>query len=124
MQSCAVVSAHDVISDIGHRFIVAGIAFLPDPLHLQVQKEALHDSVDAPMSSRSGRVFQIGEDERVQLANDVALQATVNLLLKQSFTRAPCAVRRTAGCARHFACEPLQWFMTRCWLGDLHRDRA
>ena len=46
MQSRAVVKANDVVSHIGHGFIVVGVVFLPDPLHLQVQKEALHDRVD------------------------------------------------------------------------------
>ena len=51
MQSYAVVEAHDLISDIGHRFILVGTVFLPDPLHLQVQKEALHDSVIPAIAS-------------------------------------------------------------------------
>jgi hypothetical protein len=49
-----------------------GVITLPDPLHLQVQEEALHHRVDAPMSSGSGGVCQISQDQRVQLANDVA----------------------------------------------------
>ena len=73
MQSYAVVEAHDVISDIGHRFIVVCIVFLPDPLHLQVKKEALHDSVDAPVSSKRCRVFQVGQDKWVKFTNDIAL---------------------------------------------------
>ena len=51
MQSYAVVEAHDLISDIGHRFILVGTVFLPDPLHLQVQKEALHDNVISAIAS-------------------------------------------------------------------------
>ena len=73
MQPRAVVKADDVVSHIGHSFAVVGVVFLPDPLHLQIQEEALHDRVDAPMSSRRCRVFQIGQDEWVQLANDVTL---------------------------------------------------
>ena len=45
MQSLAVVEANDVVSDIGHCFAVVGVVFLPDSLHLQVQKESLHDGV-------------------------------------------------------------------------------
>ena len=71
MQSYAVVEAHAVISDIGHRFIVVGIVFLSDPLHLQVQKEALHDSVDPPMSSR--RLGSLQKTEKSYAKPDAAV---------------------------------------------------
>ena len=45
MQSRAVVKANDVVSHIGHGVMVVGVVLLPDPLHLQVQKEALHNGV-------------------------------------------------------------------------------
>ena len=48
---------------IVHRFGVVGVIFLPDSFHLQAQKEPLYHGVDAPMSSRRCRVFQIGQDE-------------------------------------------------------------
>ena len=73
MQSLAVVKVNDVVSNIGHGFAVVGIVFLPDSLHLEVQEESLHDGVDAPMSSRRCRVFQVGQDKWVKLTNDVAL---------------------------------------------------
>ena len=73
MQPEAVVKANNVVSDIGYGFCMIGIAFLPDPLHLQIQEEAFYYSVDAPMSIRQGRIFQIGQDKGVKLANDVAL---------------------------------------------------
>ena len=50
-------------------------------LDLQRAKQRLAAGIDAPMSSRRSRVFQIGQDEWVQLTNDVALQTTVDLLL-------------------------------------------
>ena len=43
MKSRAVVKANDVVRHIGHGFLVFGEVLLPDPLRLQVQKEALHD---------------------------------------------------------------------------------
>ena len=43
-----VVEADDVVSDVGHGFVVIGVAALLDPLHFQVQQESLHDGVDAP----------------------------------------------------------------------------
>ena len=46
MQSGAVVEAHNVVSHIGHSLAVVGVVLLPDPLHLQVQEETLHDRVD------------------------------------------------------------------------------
>ena len=49
MQSLAVVKANNVVSHIAHCFAVVGVVFLPDSLHLQVQKESLHDGVGAPM---------------------------------------------------------------------------
>ena len=51
------------------------------PLDHQRPEQRLATGVDAPMSSKGRSVFQIGQDERVQLTNDVALQTAVNLLL-------------------------------------------
>ena len=42
-------------------------------LDLQGAEQRLAAGIDAPMSSRRCRVFQIGQDEWVQLTNDVAL---------------------------------------------------
>ena len=42
-------------------------------LDLQRAKQRLAAGIDAPMSSGRCRVFQISQDEWVQLANDVAL---------------------------------------------------
>ena len=72
MQSLAVVEANDVVSNIGHCFAVVGVVFLPDSLHLQVHKESLCDGVDAPMSSKRCRVFQVGQDKWVKFTNDIA----------------------------------------------------
>ena len=44
MQPSAVVKANEVVRHIGYGFAVVGIVLLPDPLHLQIQEEALHHS--------------------------------------------------------------------------------
>ena len=41
------------------------------------------------MSSGARRVLQVGQDQRVQLTNDVAFETAVDLLLGQAPTRAP-----------------------------------
>ena len=73
VQTHVVVEADDVVSDVAGGLGVVGVVALPDTLHLQVQEETLYDGIDAPMSSRRCRVFQIGQDKWVQLANDVTL---------------------------------------------------
>ena len=50
-------------------------------LDLQRAEQRLAAGIDAPMSSGRCRVFQIGQDQWVQLPNDVAFQATVDFLL-------------------------------------------
>ena len=73
MQSDAVVEANNVVSNIVCCLLVIAIVLVPDPLHLQIQEESLHDCIDAPMSSRRCRVFQVSQDKWVELTNDVAL---------------------------------------------------
>ena len=59
-----------------HDFILglpSGLEALPvQPLHLQRAEQGLAAGVDAPMSSGPGGICQISQDQRVQLANDVA----------------------------------------------------
>ena len=43
------------------------------PTHLQSTPETLRRCVDAPMSSRRGKVLQISQTQGVHLANDIAL---------------------------------------------------
>ena len=74
MQPHAVVEAHDAVGDVhhGHGLGVIGVVALPDPLRLEAQQEVLHHRVDVPVSSRRFRVFQIRQDEQVQLSDDAA----------------------------------------------------
>ena len=73
VQPLAVVEADDEVRNVVHGFGMVGVILLPNAIHLQIQEEALHDRVDAPMSSSRGRVFQVGQDKWVKLTNDVAL---------------------------------------------------
>ena len=45
MQPFAVVEADDIVRDVPSSLGVVGVVALPDPLHLQVQEEALHHCV-------------------------------------------------------------------------------
>ena len=101
MQSERVVEAHDVVSNVRLRLGVVGIVALPNPLPLEVQEEALHHSVDAPMSSRTCTIFQISQYQGVQLANDIALEAAVYLFLAQALPRAPGNVFAGSGITAH-----------------------
>ena len=89
MQPGGVVKAHDVVRNVRLRFAMVGIVALPNPLHLEIQEEALHHCFDAPISSRTGTIFQISQYQWVQLANDMALEAAVYLFLAQALPRAP-----------------------------------
>lgn len=51
MEPDAVVEADDVVGDVSDCFGVIGIVALPNPFHLQIQEEALHDGVDAQQLS-------------------------------------------------------------------------
>ena len=42
MKSCTVVKADNVVSNIVCGLQVIGVVLLPNPLHLQIQEEALH----------------------------------------------------------------------------------
>jgi hypothetical protein len=67
---------------IKHRNIIqiSLLHFIPGlvipPLHtllLQAAKEAFHYGIDAPMSSHKSGLFQISQDKRIKLPNNVAL---------------------------------------------------
>ena len=52
----------------------ASLEFLPvQPLHLQRSEQGFAASVDAPMSSKRCRFFQVGQDKWVKFTNDIAL---------------------------------------------------
>ena len=47
--------------------------------------DGLGQGIDAPMSTGTPGVGQIGKNERVQFPHDIALQATVNFLVRHAF---------------------------------------
>ena len=68
---------------------------------LERMEEALHRRVDAPMSSFANEIRQIRQDQRVQLANDVTLEATLNFFRGQSLSRSASDVRARSRIAAH-----------------------
>ena len=77
------------------------ICTFTDALSFETAEEALHYGVDAPMSSNMRRIGQIGEDERVQLSYDIALQAAVDFLIRHAFLRPTFNVRPGTWIAAH-----------------------
>jgi hypothetical protein len=96
----SIVKDFDVIKDVG----ACELARFVDPLAyaflLQAAEERLGDGVDAPMSSLANGIRQIRQDQRVQLANDVTLKATLNLFGGQSLSSSACDVRARRGSLR------------------------
>lgn len=45
MQPLGVIKRDDVVGDVHQRFLVVGMAPLPDSFHRQVKKKPLHDGV-------------------------------------------------------------------------------
>lgn len=81
MTTTTVVKHFDVFEQIDLRVLMRPVARGMNPFVLQAVKEAFRRGVDAPMSSSTGRIGQVGQNERVQLPDDIALQAAVNLLV-------------------------------------------
>src|SRR6187549_4091665 len=57
--------------------------------------------IDAPLSSLANGIRQIRQDQRVQLANDVTLKATLNLFRGQSLSSSASDVRTRPRIAPH-----------------------
>ena len=77
----SIVKGFDVVSDVLVRYIAVLVDVLLDPFLLQASEERFGDRIDAPMSSRTHRLLQVGQDQRVQLANNVALEAAMDFFL-------------------------------------------
>ena len=69
------------VDHLVHCFATRRKALTVNARLLQRSPQALGRRVDAPMSSGKRRIGQIGEDERVQLPHDIALQAAVDFLV-------------------------------------------
>ena len=64
MKSCTVVKANNVVGDIGYGLKLIGIVLVPDPLHLQIQEEAFHDSVIPTISFSAHAAHQAVLDQQ------------------------------------------------------------
>jgi len=87
MTATAVIEHFYVFKQVRHPFLVRRVARGMYPFVLQAVEEALCGSVDAPMSSGAARIGQIGQNEGVQLPDDISLEAAMNLLLGHAFLR-------------------------------------
>jgi len=97
----SIVEGIDVVRDVFVRKIAVLVDVFLDPFLLQAPEEGLGDRVDAPMSSRAHRLPQVGQDQRVQLPNNVALEAAVDFFLCQTLARTPGNVFTRARIAAH-----------------------
>ena len=79
VQSSMIVEGHPVQHRI-HGFLSGSEFLAVQTGRLQTPPEAFRGGVDAPMSSRSCGIFQVSQDKRVQLADDIALEAAVDFL--------------------------------------------
>jgi hypothetical protein len=77
----SIVKGFDVVSDVRVRKIAVLVDVFLDPFLLQASEERFGDRIDAPMSSRAHRLAQVGQDQRIELANNVSLEAAMNLFL-------------------------------------------
>ena len=77
----SIVKGLDVVSDVLVRKIAVLVDVLLDPFLLQASEKRFGDRIDAPMSSRAHRLLQVGQDQRVQLANNVAFEAAMDFFL-------------------------------------------
>ena len=69
---------------------------LHDPLFTRSR-----DGMDAPMSRSTRRLGQIGQNERVQFPDDIALQATMDFLVRHPFLCPALDVSPCPGIAAH-----------------------
>ena len=79
MPAGSIVKHLDVIEDVGTGELAGFIDALAHALLLQTAEERFGDRIDAPMSRSDYGVSQIREDQRIEFAHDIALQAALNL---------------------------------------------
>ena len=79
MAAGGVVPGFDPVEDCRFRFLPGLERAAAEELLLEGGVEALADGVDAPMSSRVRAGGEVGEDEAVEAAGEVALQAADDL---------------------------------------------
>ena len=76
-----IVEGVNVVGDVSRSLVSVLVDPLFDSLLFQTAEEGFRNCIDAPMSSRTHRLFQVGQDQRVQLANNVAFEAAVDFFL-------------------------------------------
>src|SRR6476661_7608114 len=101
MSPLPVVKHFHVIEQAEPRIVAGLVVAVHDQFGLERMEEALHRRVDAPMSSLANGIRQIRQDQRVQLANDVPLKATLNLFRGQSLSSSASDVRTRPRIAPH-----------------------
>ena len=70
----SIVEDLDVVEDVSAGEFAGFIDALAYALFLQAAEEGFGDCIDAPMSNLADcRIRQVGQDQRIQLANNVAL---------------------------------------------------
>ena len=87
MGSNPVVPMHQEKADIALGFLGGSVTQSRYPFGFQAAEHALHRRVEAPMSTDVPRFIQIGQNQGVQISNDVALQTSLNFLEGQSLSR-------------------------------------
>ena len=79
MEPDRVVEGLDVIEDGGPRVLSGRERVAAEQILLEGGEEALGDGVDAPMSSECGGGGEVGDDEAVEPAGEMALEAAEDL---------------------------------------------
>jgi len=79
MTTHAVVEHFDILKQIGNRLLSRPIALPMYALILQPVEEALGGRVDAPMSSQSCAVCQVGQNQLISCPDNVALVSVLLL---------------------------------------------
>ena len=97
----AVIKHFDVFEEVRRGVLVRSVARGMHSLVLQAVEEAFRRRVDAPMSIDTRRIGQISQDERVQLPDDVALQAAMDFLVRHAFLRPAFDIRPGPRIAAH-----------------------
>jgi hypothetical protein len=100
MKSAGIVKAKPV-DDFIHRSTPHRKVPTVQSCHLQRTPQAFGRRIDAPMSSSSRRIGEIGQNERIQVTDDIAFQAAVDFLVRHAFLRPTINIGPSAWIAAH-----------------------
>jgi hypothetical protein len=81
VSAAPIVEDLDIIENISAGKISCFVDAFADTFFFQAAEEGFGYCVDAPMSRNLCGVCQISQNQRVELSNNVAFQATMNFLL-------------------------------------------